>query len=119
MKNREIKFRAWNSDLNKYSNPFTFNSTVLNFTNDKGFGTIKSITDELIEQFTGLHDKNGVEIYEGDILSWGYGYTDEVVTFENGCFGYSSLYSFTSLSESNLVICEVIGNIHENPELLS
>ena len=67
---REIKFKAWSGELGKMSKPFTLHSGVLNFTNDKGIGRVKALTDETILQYTGLKDKNGVEIYEGDILRY-------------------------------------------------
>ncbi|AGO48573.1 YopX protein [Cellulophaga phage phi18:3] len=67
---REIKFRAWDESANRYSKPFTLLSTVLNYTDDDGLGVIKSLTNEVVEQYTGLKDKKGNEIYEGDILSW-------------------------------------------------
>jgi hypothetical protein len=65
---REIKFRAWNESLKKYSKPFGLGDNVLNYTNEEGLGTIKSLTNEIVDQYTGLKDKNGKEIYEGDVL---------------------------------------------------
>lgn len=73
-----------------------------------------------IMQFTGLHDKNGKEIYEGDI--WKRGDYIATVDFEysqwafpkaesSGCYQYPSFHS-------NAITGEIIGNIHENPELL-
>lgn len=68
-------------------------------------------------QYTGLHDKNGKEIYEGDIIGGLKGYKGKdltlVVEFEYGAYyvGGDELYSHNE-------VCEVIGNIYENPELL-
>jgi len=59
----KLYFRAWSDELKSMSKPFTFGS-VLNF-NDKN---IKSLTNEIVLQFIWLKDKNGKEIFEGDIL---------------------------------------------------
>ena len=73
-----------------------------------------------LQQFTGLKDKNGKEIYEGDIVDWpNYeGKLLYLVEFSEGRFGLNLSndgFGFTiKISEE----CEVIGNKFENPELL-
>ena len=73
----------------------------------------------ILMQFTGLHDKNGKEIYEGDLIELDiedglnkFG----IVKFEDGCFGVNS----RAATLAYLTACgsKIIGNIHENPELL-
>ena len=110
---RIIKFRAWNKDANRYSKPFGLKSTVLNFTDDDGLGIMKSLSNEEIEQFTGLKDRNGKEIYEGDILD-----TKCIVSFNDGMFGIFDKHNYMGLNSYMSKFREVIGNIYETPELL-
>lgn len=97
---REIKFRIFGT---KY--------TYFDFSN------IPLINSEGVEQYTGLTDKNGVEIYEGDILGNRIitGHNGEVV-FKDGCFGFKQSYNYGYLTWCNENL-EVIGNIHENKEI--
>lgn len=80
------------------------------------------VDPETVGQYTGLKDKNGKKIFEGDIVR--YGDTVHKVVFEqrNGTayFGlvYSSIETFPFDYYQDLKQIEVIGNIHENPELL-
>ncbi len=102
---REIKFRAWNG------------TEML----DNGNLSEHYIGDlnghfESIMQYTGLKDKNGKDIYEGDILNTEDGI--EVVKIDLGCFVHVSKDFVTYAYNWHLEEVEVIGNIHENPELL-
>lgn len=73
------------------------------------------VKSETIGQYTGLCDKNGKKIFEGDILLVS-GVQKVVVSFEDGLFVVSH-YAINLLKERTLE-SEVIGNIHDNPELL-
>lgn len=120
MKMREIKFRAWDGDRMQ---------NVLTLGLYEGFVDTNKLHSDIedfkLMQYTGLKDKNGREIYEGDIISWKERVfllgtdLDETVTerlpveFEEGCFMAASQFLF-ALNHK----VEVIGNIYENPELL-
>ena len=71
-----------------------------------------------VGQYTGLKDKNGEEIYEGDIIETLIYGNKFIVEFKNGCFG-GDYDGFSPMLKS--IYGEggsVIGNIHDNPELM-
>lgn len=124
--NREIGFRGKRFDNGQwvYGNLIiddSGNSEIIDYENNREIRY--DVRGETIGQFTGKYDKNQRQVYEGDIvLQQGYNGRKEkmVVRFENGAFivGY---HSGSSTRKKPMLIsdkCEVIGNIHDNPELL-
>jgi uncharacterized phage protein (TIGR01671 family) len=125
---RPIKFRAWgrygeweedeNLDCRKWQ---MIDGDSLCFEEFKPVcDLLKTENDvEYFMQFTGLYDKNGKEIYEGDILK-GQFTNPLAVVYENGCFCfYNDLQSGNDrLHQMRVEKLEVIGNVFENPELL-
>lgn len=126
---REIKFRAWNKDAKRYSKVFTLNQSVLNYTDDDGLGVIKSLTNEIVQQFTGIHDQNGNDIFEGDIISvpddydtYGFNAGEKYEIFFNAG-GFRCKPKINPKAKGIWLEDEgeflIVGNIHENPELLN
>ena len=131
---REIKFRAWDRIDNKLITDCVRLETSAGRTYVSVGCVYYSPDDLLIMQYTGLKDKNGKEIYEGDIVDQGYCQKIAIIEWNDGMF-FSRRINATDAeflresvkcdeeSMTFLVQCRtddttVIGNIHENPELL-
>ncbi|MBP9727351.1 MAG: hypothetical protein KBD83_07820 [Gammaproteobacteria bacterium] len=126
---RVIKFRAWDEERKCFRNDEFLISTsskgaiqVVGISIDSDAETIDE--DIVLDQFTGLHDKNGKEIYEGDVVrDIVAGYVMEVIFTDYSNFGLKvrgivdSEYDIIDPAYTKTT-CELIGNIHENTELL-
>lgn len=137
---REIKFREWDQNRHEiyggdipgmsYGNREDFDDMVgFRFAHTESIdyeGTEEFKNKRILEQYTGLHDKNGKEIYEGDLIKFKYKILFKIEWFNTAFWAIPQagrgssqpLSNLYSISDKNADYIEVIGNIHENPELL-
>ena len=138
MSQRILKFRAWDKEKKIIMDccscaGIEFGGRVISLA---PFQEGKNITERVIlMQYTGLKDKNGKEIYEGDIVDLDMGqicqiqpapsrYREIIFDVSCSCFRWVDTNTKKELSGYSICVnnakefCEVIGNIYENPELL-
>lgn len=121
--NRQILFRGKNATTEDWHEGFYFfhkerNQHII-LTLIDGVDKFVEVIPETVGQFTGLTDKNGKKIFEGDLLDfdekeWGGKFTPEAIFIETLiCYGICG--SLSDIKEWR----KVIGNIHDNPNLLN
>lgn len=126
--NREIKFRAWakkEKAMLRNCGILTGPSVAWISQCDAGTAINPSSDKFKLMQYTGLKDKNGVGIYEWDLVKYGTDTIPYTVSWVNGGFILSATAHEAApdgnhmlLGKYNMAVIEVIGNIYENPEFL-
>lgn len=145
--NRKIKFRAWDKAcktmIDDYAEIGGYGELYAKKFHPSSYSD-KSVPNLILLQYTGLKDKNGKDIYEGDILSFAGNMTaDDTFSFEPNGFIYDEDSIHQVVWNEKLALweldfdekdppkykrdtrylmtaghCKIIGNIHQNPELL-
>jgi uncharacterized phage protein (TIGR01671 family) len=131
---RELKFRAWDGNKMHYPQIIGINGEVFSWDHDRSWlhncqywdGEEGFIDAPNLMQFTGLKDKNGKEIYEGDIIQYFDKIVAVVVWQDYGGWSYKWIDpTYIKVRQHNpepffhnISLAEVVGNIYEHPELL-
>ncbi len=120
---KEIKFRAWVWNKEMENIDYIHNGKPKWF--DIESGDLSSYNDDaVLMQFTGLKDKNGIEIFEGDIVKVYWDDTGEVEAIDsvlwndNGHWEWNGRVCPKLAFTEDKTVAEVIGNIYETPEKL-
>jgi len=118
---REIKFRAWLPDIRKMTYTHTLEELI-------GWAPNEGLKDTAVWlQYTGIKDKNGMEVYDGDILGINCQFAvDDFDSFLSRVLRNEDLGAWALTGRGGLLCsirddwtqAEVLGNIYENPELL-
>ena len=123
---REILFRGKRADTGDWvkgfyiqkPNPFSEDGKPIRHCIIDLFPFGHDVDPETVGQFTGLLDKNGNQIFEGDVVEYRE-YGNLAVVWDDGAFQLMREYTFYDmLDHYTTVFSVVIGNIHDNPELL-
>jgi uncharacterized phage protein (TIGR01671 family) len=124
MNNRKLKFRFWSPAGKAFIKDYKYSGLVDELFDEKDFDTL------IPQQFIGLLDKNGKEIYEGDLVNFKTNNTvclgdldvmewesEEVYWDDYFCsFCFERRYATTVYDKVMLETLEVVGNVFENPE---
>lgn len=126
--NREIKFRGQQINTKKWVYGYLYrNKGLYVICENIRYAEEEPIFLDTVGQYTGLHDKNGKEIYEGDIVycQTKYGKAKAIIKFIEGKFVAYWNSALTHPENGHHIACyeinkrfEVIGNEYDNPELL-